>query len=241
MKRARIGRLLGAAQRTFMDRLTLVTGGEAEAERLLRSALGSARRVALPLDAEELLDFTRDYLAPLLGEDLGAQTTLAFLEDLSLALAPAEELPSRSRLRASPVPASKEIAVPASQRRWGRGAAGEHLRLMLAYADPMLRARLARQLVASGCEVLLVESFLEAIAIPEAPGLALVDLGHASVDLLLTGMVTRSPGLRVLGVLSTGCDADATFRQAGIEVFDTTTPFVEGPTLVDRLRALTRR
>ena len=239
MKGARIGRLLGAAQRTFMDRLTLVTGGEAEAERLLRSALGSARRVALPLDADQLLDFARAHLAPLLGEDLGAQTALVFLEDLSLALAPAEEPPSRSRLRASPIPAAREIA--ATQRRWGRGAAGEHLRLMLAHADPLQRARLARQLVASGCEVILVESFLEAIAIPEAPGLALVDLGHASVDLLLTGMVTRSPGLRVLGLLSVGCDADATFRQAGIEVFETALPSVWGATLVDRLRALTRR
>lgn len=111
---------------------------------------------------------------------------------------------------------------------------------MLAHADRFHRARLARQFVASGCEVILVESFLEAIAIPEAPPLAVVDLGLEGVHLLLTGMVTRSPSLRVLGVLALGCDADATFRQAGVEAFDTVLPDVGGATLVDRLRALAR-
>lgn len=241
MKGVPLARLLGAPQRALMTQLTLIAGGDLEAERLLRSALTSARRAALPIEADELLDFARAYLAPLLGEHVGAHATLVFLEDLGRALSGEEELPSRSRLRASPVPAANGSAPPPSQRRWGRGAHGEHLRLMLAHGDRFHRARLARQLVASGCEVLLVESFLEAIAIPEAPALALVDLGHESVDLLLTGMVTRSPGLRVLGVAPRGHDADATFRQAGIELFETAHPDTGGAVLVARLRALSAR
>lgn len=70
---------------------------------------------------------------------------------------------------------------------------------------------------------------------------AVVDLDAPNLDVLLTGMVTRNPGLRVLGILTTGTDAEATFLRAGIAVFATIATGARGPTLVERLRELVGR
>ncbi len=114
-----------------------------------------------------------------------------------------------------------------------------HLRLVVVHADRLRRANLARQLVASGCEVVLVESCPDLATQREPlPDLALVDLGARNVDLLIEAMVARNPRLAVLGILSLGSDADETFRRSGVVTFDTVLGDVRGRDLVAALRRL---
>lgn len=237
------------AQTAFLQCLSVACGGEVSAKAFLQAALRSARRSALPTEPEEILDFARAHLLAALTEELGARTALTFLDEALRLLRSREGPTSSSRLRASlapPVPDgapafNHELEVPASSR-WGRGGAGHHLRVVLAHGDRLQRATLARVLVASGCEVLLVEAFVDIAAMSGTlPAIAVVDLGAQNVDVLLAGLVTRNPQVRVLGIHAADCDAETTFRRAKVATFTTVQANTRGATLVERLRELAAR
>lgn len=259
---------LGTAQAILVERLEAAFDGDPGARIFLQAALRSARRATLPTDPEAVLDFARAHLLGPLTEELGGRAVVAFLEDLTRALrepVPEEEVSaeidlddtalgletgevSGEVLRPSRIPTA--LRPPPLDRR-GRassippsksGPVHVRPRASLVHGDRFTRALLARQLVAAGCDMIVLESLADLAALGDPlPDLAVVDLDVPDVHSLLVGMVRRTPGLRVLGLLPPGRDAHTLFRAAGIATHETTSHAAKSAEIATRLRALALR
>jgi len=259
---------LGTAQTILVERLEAAFDGDPGARIFLQAALRSARRAALPTDPEAVLDFARAHLLGPLAEELGGRAVAAFLEDLTRALRrPVNEVevsaevelddaalgletgevsgevlrPSRlpTALRPPPLDRGGRVSsIPPSNS----GAIRVRPRASLVHGDRFTRALLARQLVAAGWDVTIVETFADLTADGEPlPDLAVVDLDVRDVQSLLVGLLRRTPGLRVLGLLPPGCDADALFRAAGVATHETTSHAAKSAEIAARLHTLALR
>lgn len=258
---------LGTAQTILVERLEAAFDGDPGARIFLQAALRSARRAALPTDPEAVLDFARAHLLGPLAEELGGRAVAAFLEDLTRALRrPLHEVevsaevelddaalgletgevsgevlrPSRipTALRPPPLDRGGHVSsIPPSNS----GPVRVRPRASLVHGDRFTRALLARQLLAAGCDVTVLEALADLAAVDPLPDLAVVDLDVPDVHQLLVGMVKRNPGLRVLGLLPPGCDAQALFRAAGVATHETTSHAAKSAEIATRLRALALR
>ncbi|MBL8721538.1 MAG: hypothetical protein JNL79_36465 [Myxococcales bacterium] len=260
------------AQTILVERLEAAFDGDPGARIFLQAALRGARRATLPTDPETLLDFVRAHLLGPLTEELGGRAVVSFLDaleralrtpvsdvevsadveldDESLGIGSREESgevcrPSRLPTALRPPP-YEEISprhtssIPPSQR--DSGAVRARLRALLIHGDRFTRAILARQLVAAGCDVTVIETFVDIASVVDAlPDLAVVDLDVRDVHLLLAAMVTRNPGVRVLGLLPPGFDAEVLFGAAGVLTHETTSHAARSAEIATRLRALALR
>lgn len=238
MSAARRAPLLNAAQIAFVECLKVAAGGDATARVFLQAALRTARRAAVPREPDEIVAFVRTFLLPTLEEDLGATTARTFLDEVVAAVG--AEHASTSRLRSShPSPSAPESSgVRDADGRAIASRPRASLRLLLHHPDRVRRAILARQLVAAGCEVVLVESADDLAHVAEVPQVAFVDLGTPDIAALLAALRARRADVRVLGTLALGCDAEGLFEHAGVARFDTVLSGVRGPELLDRLHDL---
>lgn len=238
MSAARRVPLLNPAQTAFVECLKVAAGGDATARVFLQAALRAARRTAVPREPDEIVAFVRAFLLPALVEDLGEHTARTFLDEVVAGVG--GEAASTSRLRSSrPSPSVPESSgVREVDARAIAPRSRPALRLLVGHPDRSRRAILARQLVAAGCEVVLVESAGDLAQVVDVPQIALLDLGIPDIRALLATLRARRADVRVLGTLALGCDADALFDEAGIARFDTVLPGIRGPELLDRLHGL---
>lgn len=146
--------------------------------------------------------------------------------DISAAVAP----PSSADVDSDPEP-------PSSARESGRHRL--RIRTLLVHSDRFTRALLARHLLAAGCDVLVVETFVDlATMVERTPAVAVVDMASKEVDVLLAGMVTRNPELRVIALAAPERDAARTLERAKVRTSMLLPRTVRGPDLATALRRL---
>lgn len=254
---------LDRAQALLVERLEAAFDGDPGARIFLQAALRSARRGALPTDPEAILDFARAHLLGPLTEELGGRAVAAFLDDLtralrtpvsdvevsadvelddeSLGLESGEGLrPSRIPTALPPPPRDREASTLPPSKSVRSGPCGRP-RTLLVHGDRLTRAILARQLVAAGCDVTVIETPTDLATVTEAlPDFAVVDLAARGAQDLLRRIVARNPGLQVLGLVPPGCDASALFRAAGIGRHETISHAARAAVIAARLRELQR-
>lgn len=241
-------------------------GGDPGARIFLQAALRAARRTSLPEEPAALLDFVRAHLLAAITDELGPRAVSQFLEEVTRAIrhpesgveaqghgaaldaafgpgtepsaSPERRQPAQTSLRSHPSSAALPVAsavVPSSGRHRAR------LRLLLVHGDRFARATLARHLVAGGCDVTVVETFVDIATIVDTlPSLALVDLAASDVGPLLTALLARNPVLKVLALSRPGAD-DQVLRDVGVTAWEVALADTRPTSLVEMLRALSLR
>lgn len=250
---------LQLAPRALVEALERAFDGDGGARIFLLAALRLAHRATLPTAPEVLLDFVRAHMIGMLAEEVGALRATEFLDELTVTLkamtpveAPLEasdtgesDTDSSPRLRSrtsAPAPPSSADAVsdrdvPSSERAAARRQA--RLRTLLVHSDRFVRAALARHLLAARCDVVVVETFLELASILDVlPTVAVVDLAVRDLDMLLAGMVTRNPRLRVLALAGPEHDAGRLLERARVRVSTSLPHAAPGPEVAVALRRL---
>lgn len=223
----------------------------------------------MPEEPEALLDFVRAHLIAAITDELGPRAVSQFLDQVTKAIrhpqsgvephghgaavdavfGPVTDVspspaacpppsPSRPALRSHPSSAAFPVvsgAVPSSGRHRAR------LRLLLVHGDRFTRATLARHLVAGGCDVTVVETFVDVATIVDTlPSMALVDLAAPDVRGLLGALLARNPVLKVLALSRPGAD-DHVLRDVGVTAWEVALADTRPASLVEMLRALSLR
>lgn len=177
-------------QRRLLEELERAFGGDQGARIFVQAALRAARLTALPREAGPMLDFVRAHLLGAVVGELGPRGAAELLTRLTATL---EELPVGGPLESGVQPREGALSAPRSST--------VRLRVALVHGDRFGRVSLARQLVQSACDVVVLDSFAELAALGgELPALALVHLGAPEVELLLAGMLAKNPELHVLAI-----------------------------------------
>lgn len=174
-----------------MDALQDALAGDPGARTYLLAALRMAGRTFLPTDPDVALDFARVHLSALLLEEFGAQRAEVFLEDVARRIHAASRRESTSRRATAAEPPTSSARVP--RRRAARTA------VLLLHGDGFERAALARQLVAGGFDVEVVETLDDLNHQASEPTLAVVDLTMKEASQWLMALVPRSE-LRVVAL-----------------------------------------
>ncbi|MGZ3453772.1 MAG: hypothetical protein ACXVEF_29475 [Polyangiales bacterium] len=206
------------------------------AQRCVELALKNASRRTIPESLEELLQFGREHLVPVLAEELGPRIVAMLFEDLTnelgnlrrsevrfaptprafrrpstaprITLSPASEVPPSSgpSLNTIQSPAPRE-SLPAAARPV----------VAIVEGDRWRRAPIARALVQGGCDVLPLDS--SAAALDHLPrghaeriDVVVMEIVAEDDRLLLRQLVSRFPSVRVIAW------TEAAAEEAGLQL-----------------------
>lgn len=215
------------AQLQLLAELDRAFEGDPGARIFVQAALRAAHLSALPREPAPLLAFVRGHLLDAVAGELGPRAVAALLARLTAAF---EGLSSAGPYESGVQPIDEldelpsieiDLSLPSTLPPSARVAA--RLRVAIVHGDRFGRVSLARHLLQSACDVVVLDSFAELAALDgEFPTVAVVHLGAPEVELLLAGLLARSPGLRVLalGVEDDPALAERLLARAGAASFE---------------------
>ena len=147
---------------------------------------------------------------------------------------------SRPDPRSEPGPAMSGSATSSvrSEAPKSSGPRSSRVRTLLVYGDRFTRASLARQLVAAGCDVTVIDSVVDVATVETFPAVAVVDLAAREVDLVLSALLARNPSLRVVALLGSDPQQTEALLEGRVKSYRAVPRTMRAPELYEMLRRL---
>lgn len=206
-------------QRALMRLLESAFGEDSTGHAFVQSALREARRTALPVEPEALLDFVRAHLMAPLADELGPRMVSALIDDLAAELAkersatpPHGALASPASHPSHPAPgiAYAPTEPPKSSNARPRSS------VLLCNGDRFSRAALARSLVSASFDVTAAESPLDVMSLHATVDVAILDMQIGEVAAVLGALMTKQPDLRLIAVTNDPASAETLLKAAAV-------------------------
>jgi hypothetical protein len=213
------------------------------AQRCVEIALKNASRRTIPEGVEDLLQFGREHLVPVLAEELGPRIVAMLFEDLTsdlgklrrsdIRVAPAQRafrrpstVPRITLSPASEVPSSSRPSLTTIQSPAPRDSLpAQRPVVAIVEGDRWRRAPIARALVQSGCDVLPLDSSAAALdhlhrGHAERVDVVIMEITSDDDRHLLAELITRFPSVRAIAWTEAEADdASRTHTTAGLVAY----------------------
>ena len=219
---------------------------------LLSSALAASGLESPPTSGDAVVTFAKTHLLPLVRDEVGARTAVAWIAQLEsrlAALPPATPQESGRRRRDQrdtvPVPPQKPpipVTLPPFRKKLPSITGDERRPVaLLVGARALERSGLARALVQAGIDVRSVET-VQALATmlagENAVRLAIVDLDGEDAKSIVSTVVASRPDLPVVARTAQGGVSADEASAAGLKVVYAYARRMPPPDVVERIRAL---
>jgi CheY-like chemotaxis protein len=237
--------LASPAQRALRRLLSAAFDDPDRATAAVARSLAIARRDALPQDADEMLEFAREYVLPVVTDDLGPRLAAALIHDFEeeLVAERSTQIPSEPNIPSSAFPSQPRgtpasartpaassakmpvapVSTPMGDRPSATGARAKvRAAVLLIDADRFGRAPLARSLVSGGCDVTAVETLAdatEALQGSEPIDIVMLDADHHALDALLRAVAAARPNAAVIARADRVASANSKMLASGIHDF----------------------
>lgn len=233
--------IVSPPQRALRRLLSAAFDDPERANAAVARALAIARLEVLPQGTEEILVFAREYVLPVVTDDLGPRLAAALLHDFEeeLNAERTTQVPSEPKMppAAFPTPPrgsagmkaalsrdepSSEPPARASASMPRAAAAKVRASVLLIDADRFGRAPLARSLVSGGCDVTAVETLVdatEALQGQEPIDVVVLDADHHALDALLRAVADARPEAAVIARADRVASANSKMLASGIRDF----------------------
>lgn len=236
-----------AAHHTLVSLLECAFGLPEPAMAALYAALGAGGLEELPTSIPDILEFARTQLLPVVADRLGARAAIAFIEALSIRLAPREsDMPPSARRPIARVQV-RSSAPAAPPERTPKMATGGSVGVakcgvwLLVEQDSLARASVARSLVQCRCAVRVVDSAADAstaIASAETIDAAVVDMQHPAAVRIVEALVGSCPDLVIVARACDGPLVHDALTRLGIRRFGVCARFASAMDLLGMARRL---